>query len=155
MITIACTHCGHALRVTGDLDEVRMLVGSDSEYWPDKYLCFNCNEPCSGFISPEVSPSALQQMVVVDVTPQEAFAALNGIGVPAERTVCEEVVVPLFEAQGIRVRGSQVRGAARYHIDSLIFPDGTTLHIGSAPAGPVVYRITKLHSYTNSELKIG
>lgn len=150
MITVVCTVCNAALRVTGDMSEVDMLVGTRSEFWPDRYICFACGQPARSFLSPEVSAAVLAQLHIVDVNAQEAFAALNGLGVPDERTCCEEVVLPLFERQGIKVKGRQIRGARRYCVDELEFPDGTRLYLGASPQGALIYRVTKAHSYVEA-----
>lgn len=147
MIFIACDSCCSALRVTGDVSEVDQLVGQRSEYWPDKYKCYSCGADAVGFLTPEVSALAMAKLHVVDVTAQEAFAALNGLGVPSERTCCEEVIRPLFEAQGLTVRGRTFRGQPRMCLDEIVFPDGTRLFLGASPQGAVIYRITKPHSY--------
>lgn len=147
MILIACTHCRKALRVTGELDELEPLVGQRSEYWPDKYPCYCCGGTAAGFLVPEISEAAHASLSITDVTPQEAFAALNGLGLPDERTCCAEVVEPFFEKQGIKVHGFQPRGTMRYLVSELEFPDGTKMFFGTSPQGALIYRITKKHSY--------
>ena len=150
MIFIACATCHVALRVTGDVTEVDLLVGQRSEYWPSGYKCHICGGSAAGCLTPEVSALALASLRVIDVNAQEAFAALNGLGVPDERTCCEEVVQPMFEQQGIKVKGRQFRGQSRYFVDELEFPDGTRMFFGASPQGAVVYRITKPHSYVEA-----
>lgn len=147
MILIACTTCRKALRVSGDLGEMEPLVGQGSEYWPDKYPCFHCEGTAAGFLAPEISAAAMASLAITDVTVQEAFAALNGLGVPEERTCCAEVVEPLFEKQGIKVHGRQPRGTTRYLVAELEFPDGSRMFFGTSPQGALIYRITKKHSY--------
>lgn len=150
MIVIACSKCSHALRVNGEVRDVDSLVGQGSEYWPDKYICYNCGGNASGFLTPEVSPLAMQALVITDVNSDEAFAALNGLGIPSERTCCEEVILPYFEAVGIQVKGKQLRGQTRYILEELTFPDGTRMQIGPSPQGAVVYRLVKPHSYVSA-----
>lgn len=154
MITIVCASCAHALRVTGDAAEVETLVGTQSEYWPNKYRCFKCSKMAEGFLSPEISALAEKNLTMHNVTPQQAFAALNGMGLPSEATCCKEVIEPMFEACGIKVKGHQLPSTTRYVLHELTFPDGRTLYIGSSVAGPMVYRITEKHSYVedNQEL---
>lgn len=150
MITIACTKCAHAIRVVGDVSEVDQLVGQRSDFWPDKYVCFHCGERCEGFLTPEISEFVLAKLNIFDLTPNEAFAALNGMGVPSEHTCCADVVVPLLEAQGIKVKGRELRGQQRYFLDEIHLPDGTKLFFGASPQGAVIYRITKPHSYVQA-----
>lgn len=150
MITIACRLCSHALRVNGEVRDVDSLVGQGSEYWPGKYSCYNCGAPATGFLTPEVSPLVMQSLIITDVSAEEAFAALNGLGVPAERTCCEEVILPYFEAAGIQVKGKQLRGQNRYILEELTFPDGTRMQIGPSPQGALIYRLVKKHSYVSA-----
>jgi hypothetical protein len=150
MITIVCDKCKYALRVNGEVRDVDSLVGQASEYWPDKYSCYNCGATAVGYLTPEVSPLVFQTLIVTDVNPDEAFAALNGLGVPAERTCCEEVILPYFEQVGLRVKGKQLRGQTRYILEELTFPDGTRMQVGPSPQGAVIYRIVKPHSYVST-----
>ncbi len=147
MITIVCTSCKTALYVIGEVSEVDHLLGTRSEYWPDKFPCFNCNAKASGLLTAEVSPAAMHELNVYELNVQEAFAAINGLGIPAERNCCAEVVVPLLESVGLKVNGKEFRGAMRYFIDALELPDGTKLHLAASPQGACVYRVTKPHSY--------
>lgn len=148
MICIVCNGgCGHALRVNGEVQDVDLLVGKRSDFWPNKYTCFHCDAPATGFLTPEVSPEVLAMLVVVDVTAEEAFAALNGMGVPDERTCCAEVVIPYFEEQGLKVKGRQPRGVSRFILEEIEFPDGTKMFLAPSPQGATIYRITKKHSY--------
>lgn len=150
MIVIACSKCSHALRVNGEVRDVDSLVGQGSEYWPDKYPCYNCGEKASGFLTPEVSALAMQALIITDVSPEEAFAALNGLGIPSERTCCEEVILPYFESVGIQVKGKQMRGQTRFILEELTFPDGTRMQIGASPQGAIIYRLVKRHSYVKA-----
>lgn len=156
MITIACTSasCAHALRVIGDEVETERLVGGGSTFHPDKYRCFNCGGAAQCFLSVEVSSLAERALVVTEATPQEAFAALNGMGLPSESTCCAEVLTALFEAQGIKVKGRQLPHTMRYVVDQLTFPDGRTVHLGASPFGALAYRITNKHSYVEEVTRV-
>lgn len=147
MISIVCIDCKKAIRVVGEVSEVDQLLGQRSEYWPDKYPCFSCGQLVMGYLTPEVSSVAFAELQVYDLPVTEAFAALNGLGLPEERTCCADVVVPLLESVGLKVRGKEYRGLARYFIDELELPDGTRLFLGASPQGAAVYRVTKPHSY--------
>ena len=148
MITIACTSCRHALRVIGDADETDVLVGTRSDGWPN-FKCFRCNADAIGVLTPEVSEAAEHTLLIHILTPQQAFAALNGMGLPEEATCCKEVIVPMFEACGIKVKGRQLPQTTRFVVHELEFPDGRTLYLGSSVAGPMVYRITEKYSYVD------
>lgn len=147
MITIACTTCSKALNVIGEVTEVDVLLGQRSEYWPDKYVCFSCGSKAQGFLTPEISAAAMAKLDAYDVSAQEAFAALNGLGLPSERVCCADVIVPLLEQLGLKVKGKELRGVQRYFLDELELPDGTKLHFGASPHGAAIYRVTKPHSY--------
>lgn len=147
MIFIACTDCGCALQVVGDIEELSTLVGDRSDFWPNKYCCFNCGKPCQCYLTPEVSALAVAKMRVVNLNPQEAFAALNGFGIPEEQTCCPEVVLPNFLSMGIQVKGGQPSGKKFFRIEEITFPDGTTLFLASSPQGAVVYRVRRPLSY--------
>lgn len=150
MITIACPKCLHALRVVGDIGEVDGLVGACSSFHPDKYACFQCGAKAECVLSAEVSTLADRVLTVHELTPQEAFAALCGMGIPEEMTCCSEVVEAMFEKQGIKVKGRQLPSTQRYVIDALVFPDGSTMHLGASVVGALAYRITKRHSYVRA-----
>jgi len=151
MICVVCEGgCGNVLRVSGEVRDVDQLVGKSSDFWPNKYTCFHCGAPAQGFLTPEVAIEVLEMLTVTDVTAEEAFAALMGMGVPEERTCCAEVVLPYFEKQGLKVKGKQPRGVQRFIVDEIEFPDGTTMYLAPSPQGATIYRITKAHSYVAS-----
>lgn len=150
MMCVVCTKCLRALRVTGDVVETEHLIGSLSDFWPDKYKCDACGGPAQAFLEAELSTLAARTLRYVDVTPQEAFAALHGLGTPDERTCCEEVVLAMFAAVGIEVSGRQMRGQMRFVIDSFKFPDGSKIYMGASPQGALAYRVTKPHSYVRA-----
>lgn len=148
MIVIVCTRCRCALRVVGDVDESMTLLGPDSEFWPDKFLCFRCNKPAHGFLENEVAFKT--ELEVFEVSPQEAFAAIHGLGLPAEREVDKLVVSSLLAEQPIRrVACKDIVGGQRVVVDHIELWDGTKLHFSSSNAGAVIYRITRPHSYAD------
>lgn len=149
MILLACEHCNHALRVTGDPTEIEYLLGEQSDLWPNQYPCFNCGKKAGYFLIAEVTTAAMALMTIVDLNPQEAFAALTGFGMPGERTCCREVVLPYFEQLGIKVKGGQPRGQSIFRVEELTFPDGTTMFLAPSAMGAVIFRVKKPHSYAN------
>ena len=150
MITIACLKCSHALRVIGDDKEAHALVGEGCELWPDKFRCFDCGAKAQGVLTSEISEAEEQRLIVHELTPQEAFAAIKGMGIPEEHTCCAEVLEAMFEAVGIKVKGRPLHGTKRYVVDSLTFPDGRTVHLGASMMGALAFRITKKHSYVRA-----
>lgn len=152
MIMIACSACCHALQVTGDLEELGSLLGEHSDFWPDKYVCHSCGKQAQYYLTAEVSELAFAKLHVANVTVQEAYAALNGFGLPDERMCCEEVVLPLFEQAGIKVKGGRPRGHTFFRLEELMFPDGTTLFLAPSALGVVIFRVRKPHSYAADEV---
>ncbi len=150
MISIVCTACKLALNVVGEMSEVAQLVGQQSEFWQDRYTCFQCNGSAQGFLTAEVSAPAMRELQVYSVSATEAFAAMLGLGLPEERNCCSDVIVPLLEAVGVKVHGKESRGVQRFYLDAIELPDGTKLHLGASPQGACIYRITKPHSYART-----
>lgn len=150
MITIACLACKHAISVIGEVAEVDNLVGQRSDLWPDRYKCWACEGSMEAVLTPQVSGTAYGQLYIYELGPQEAFAALMGLGLPDERVVEADTVHQLFERAGLQVKGKSYRGMHRFFIDEIVFPDGTKLHLAASPQGAAVYRITKPHSYAKA-----
>jgi hypothetical protein len=150
MMVIACPSCLKAIRVSGDMSEIETLVGRDSTYYPDKYTCYSCGNPAISARQDELPPDLLSSLEVVELSPQEALAAIEGMGIPEEQTCCEEVLKELFGACGIKLHGRQPRGKARYYIDHMELPDGTRVYFGSSPIGVAIYRIARRHSYVEA-----
>lgn len=146
MIFILCPRCRCALRVTGDAAEVYSLVGPESDFWPDKFMCFKCMKPAHGFLEGEVSIQA--QIEVHEVSAQEAIAAIHGLGLPSEREVDKLIVDALLREHPVRrIAGKDVPGGQRVLLDYIELWDGTRLHFGGSNDGAVIYRITRPHSY--------
>lgn len=160
MIVIACTPCAFAMRVMPDsvtsvrsVQELDQLIGKRSDFWPDKYPCPKCGQMATGFGEREVDGRVLQLMELKDVTPQEAFAALHGLGFPDEQKCSLAFVQQLLREQPVRrVIGTDVVGQERTIVDALELWDGTKVYFGSAPEGAVIYRITRQVSYANKQL---
>jgi hypothetical protein len=150
---IACLKCRAAIRILGDDAQTRLLVGTQSDYWPDNFPCYRCGGKAEGFLEPEVAADALLTLEILDLTADEAFAALNGLGVPEEQNCCAEVIEELFQEHGIKVAGRQQRGVTRYYVDYLELKDGRKVYLGPSPQGVAVYRITKPFSYAQNVLQ--
>lgn len=150
MITIVCATCKHAICAVGEVSEVDLLIGQRSDFWPDKYKCWDCGKHMEGFLTPEISAAVLNELFIYELTAPETFAALMGLGLPQERVVETDTVLELFEKAGLKVQGKSYRGEQRYFIDVIEFPNGMKLHLGASPQGAAVYRITKPHSYART-----
>ena len=155
MILVICPECPFAMRVMPvrvtnlqSAQELDQLVGTRSSFWPDRYPCPRCGKYAWGSKENLTDPQTVQVREIQDATPQEAFAALNGLGLPDEQRCALEVVQQLLVEQPVRrVVGKNVRGVERTIIDSLELWDGTKVYFGAGAEGAVIYRITRPHSY--------
>lgn len=144
MICVFCTACGHGLRISpGDDGELESLFG---EWHPNKYPCFNCGEAAQ--VVEAIDSTSVLQFVLHDVTAGEAFAAMNGLGLPQEQECSPAAVEKLFSERTVkRAKTRVIRNSHRCVIDFLEFDDGSRLYLGSSSVGAVVYRISSPHSY--------
>lgn len=150
---IVCLACRSGIRVVPEnLEEMELLVGTKSEYWPNNYPCYKCGKMASGVHEPELSANAARALEIVTLSVPEAYAALNGLGIPAEQTCCQEVLAPLFEERGIKLHGRQPSGQLRFLIDRLEFPDGTNVYFAPSSQGAAIYRVVKPRGYTQQLL---
>lgn len=153
MILVPCMHCFTAVRVMGDPDEVAMLVGPKSEFWPNKYTCVSCGSSCEGIGEGDAEPAALTKMKVRDLAPQEFYAALHGLGTPDEMICDAATVRDLLKRTIKKVHGSTLPNTTRFLLEAIELEDGTKLHFAAGAAGAVVYRITRPISYTQKVLE--
>lgn len=144
MIIIVWPGTKLAIRTVGEFDEVEHLLGPKSEWYPDKYPHPDPEVKELGSFQNAIDARAMPELDLHDVTPQEAFAALSGLGLPNERDCGTTAVERVFESQGVKkVHMRQVNRANRTIIDSIEFDDGTRMFLASSPVGAVVYRISK------------
>jgi hypothetical protein len=161
MIVVVCMPCARAVRImpsvvseSNSVDELNQLVGSRSEFWPNKYPCPWCGKNATGMLEREADSRVLSAMNLQDASPQEAFAAFNGFGFPEEQQCSLEAMQELLREQPVRkVIGTNVSGMERTIIDHLELWDGTKVYFGSAAEGAVIYRTTRPFSYTEKVLK--
>lgn len=151
MIYIVCSSCNKGLRISGgdlrgDVSEAMSLFGPGSDMYPDAYPCFSCNEPAE-FVAAADS-DALLNLELFEVTPQEAMAALNGLGLPAEQD-CSATAVQqaLLSSPVKKVSARPIRNSHRSILDCIELEDGTKVYLGSSAYGATAYRISKPHSY--------
>lgn len=151
MIIIVCTACKAGLRVgPGAEGESEMLFGQGSDYYPDKYPCFRCEKNIAKFV-PAMSSDALAQLDLFDVTPTEAFAAINGLGIPGEQECSAAAVKRFTEGRTVKsINVRQIRNSHRCLIDGIVLDNGVTLYLGSSALGATVYRVALPHSYVES-----
>ena len=148
MIILLCLDCRLALRVLeGDTAEIDGLVGARSEFWPDRYPCPSCERNVHGHLEQDLPSEVLLDMRLIDLSAQELFAALNGLGLPDEQACTGEVVRTLLRQPVRRIIGSDIPGTTRFRVETLELVDGTRLCFGSAPEGAIIYRIVRPTKY--------
>lgn len=155
MLLVPCMNCFTSVRVMGDPAEVNSLVGQASDFWPNKYTCVTCNAPCEAIVESDADPNALRKMKVRELSAQELFAALNGLGTPDEMICDASTVREVFTRPIKKVHGNTVANTSRFLIEAIEFEDGTKIHLGASSHGALVYRITRPVSYTKSVLENG
>lgn len=153
MITIACIRCHLALRTSGEFSEVDYLIGMKSEWYPDRYPCPRSG--CSGkmTLTDAIASEDLILLEVHELTPQEVFQALQGMGLPTEKECSESNVRDALE--GRTVTAIDVRnlyGTNRSVLNSITLDNGHRIFLGSSPHGAVVYRIATPRSHTREVL---
>lgn len=151
MILIICLTCGFTLRVEGDVEEIAHLIGNLSTFALDGYTCSECGKKAGLFNHGDVTPAAAARLRIVDVAPEEAFAALNGLGIPSERSCLLEDVTELIEKFPVAsVSGKNISGTGRCIIDHLVLQDGSKVYFAPSTEGATIYRISRPHSYVGS-----
>ena len=148
MITLACLTCHLAIRTTGETLEVDFLVGMKSEWYPDKYPCPSLE--CTGLmtLTDTIASEDLVDLELYDLTPQEAFQALNGLGLPTERGCSEENVLAAMVNQKIAALDLfTVTNTKHSILRSIQLENGYRIFFGAGPMGATVYRIAPPRSH--------
>lgn len=150
MIYIVCKTCKRGLRVASTTPgEVSALLGPGSEYHPDKYPCYLCGES-HGVFAAFMDASAAATLDLVDVNPQEALAAMHGLGLPAEQDCSAAAVQQLLEGKKIhRVRTQTIRNSHRCVIEFIELEEGVRVYFGASTHGATIYRVSKVVSYAD------
>jgi hypothetical protein len=155
MITLACTKCFVALRMSGEFGEMDFLVGMKSDWYPDRYPCPTSG--CGGTmtLTDVIDSKDVEKLRIYDLSPQEAFQALHGMGLPKERECSAELVLEtLVGGKVTAVDIQDLAGSNRSVIHSLVLESGHRLYLGSSPFGAVVYRVAPPRSHVQ-ELEDG
>jgi hypothetical protein len=152
MYIYPCMSCGLALRCLDSDDEADMLIGTRSEYWGKPYECIRCGSSRAPWLEHEAPPLLLKALQVRDLTAQELFAAIEGLGLPEEAECTAESVHDAVNSGVCSVDVYDVPNTGRSIINSITCLDGRTLFLGAAPGGAVVYRVKRASSYVNSAL---
>jgi hypothetical protein len=150
VIFLVCA-CGIALRINGDAQEVNYLLGEQSSWYPDKYVCPGV--ACGAAMHYAESVEGLENLDLHDLTAGEAYAAMHGLGLPSERACgAAEVRDLLTGAQILGVDCAQIIGSTRTVLRSIKLAGGKTVYLGSGPEGAIAYRIAAPRSYTQEVL---
>lgn len=160
MMLIACTKCGLALQVEGNIKdenrELEFLVGKGSPWWPDAYPCPECDGKAMVLQPGQLTDRARVRLRTVDVTAQEAFAAFSGVGLPKERSCRLDDVSELLTKHGVkRIAGKDLTGTGRCILDYLELGDGSKVYLAPSTEGATVYRITRPYSYVEEVTRNG
>ncbi len=141
MIYVLCRSCKSCLRVSpgqpGELEA--MMSGLQAK-------CWDCEQPL--IIHNEVP---VEDIHVIDVNPQEAYAAVNGLGLPTEKDCTAAAVTQLLtERRVTRVSATQIRDSHRCIIEYLELEDGSKVYLGSSAYGATVFRVSNPISYVEN-----
>ena len=145
MITVVCLPCSLGFRVKGQ--ETSILLGPESDVWPDGFACPVCGQQARGYLENELSEAMYRLLQVRDLTPIEGFSTLvAGVGLPEDRECCKDVVEALLQKYKIKVVGKDVPNTSRFNVDFMELLDGTRLYFGSSGHGAIIYRISRERS---------
>jgi hypothetical protein len=153
MITLVCPECFLGLRTVGEHDQVDLLVGTRSDWYPDRYPCPQVD--CKGkmTLTDAIESMALTQLRLYDLTPHEVFAAIQGLGLPEERDCGREAVLKALVGHTIVAADVvQVRGLNRSILHSITLESGQRVYLAASPVGSSVYRIAGARSFTQEVL---
>jgi hypothetical protein len=152
LITLACLDCRLALRTVGDHGEIDGLL-IHTEWYPDRYPCPRSG--CSGLmtLTDAIASSELDRLEMHDLSPQEVFQALQGMGLPSEKDCSvAHVQEALLQKRVLSLDIRSVSGTARSVVYSILLEDGVRVYFGSGPQGATVYRIAPKRSLTQEVL---
>lgn len=147
MIYVVCQSCQQGLRISpGKHGEAEALFGHG-----ECFSCWECGKDTETLTAAD--PAALALSDIVDVSPEEAYAALNGLGLPRERECSAQAVTELLTSQRVvAVSARQIRNSHRCIVQQLELEDGTRIYLGSSAYGATVYRVAPKHSYVEASI---
>lgn len=147
MIVVLCTRCMHGLQVIGDEDQINLLVGEQSDFWPNNYPCPFCEGKADGAYERDVHPPDLQRFTLTTVDGGEAFAALMGAGLPEQKPASKQAVLESLQTGVKAVHGSYAPARAAFLLDRIELTDGSMIHFAGGPTGAVIYKIVPAQPY--------
>lgn len=148
MLYLACPACKVGLRVSpSELGEAEVLLGLELSDPYKTYYCFQCDKQRAVLILPE-RQGIPQDVNFFDVSPEEAFVALSGLGLPGEQD-CGAAAVreALLTKRVVGVNTHMIRNSHRCIIESIEFEDGLKMYLGSSAGGALVYRMAPKNAY--------
>lgn len=147
MMFILCQTCRFGIRVTGDPEDERSLIGDRSPHHRN-YKCPECKGECVA--GPFADNDVLQEKNLRDLKPMEAHLLFEGMGYPEERDCVAEIVSQeLTSKRAKKVHAYTLPGTARTVLDAIELEDGTTLFLSGCASGALVYRIRKPKPYAS------
>lgn len=146
MWVMLCGNCRFGIRVIADsVDEIQNLVGPSSPFWPDQYRCPKCESTMTAAREQVVDPKVLETIHLQDLSPMEAFIALQGCGLPDEIEDCKGGVIRflLLKHPIVDIRFADIPNTSRCRLDAIELDGGITLHLGASAHGATVFRISR------------
>lgn len=138
MILLLCSDCGFLARVHVEDDNDARMVGEGTAWHPNSYPCPRCSGYC------RVTDGQGILAAPIDLTPQEAFAAFSGVGLPDEQECSAHTVRSLIRQHGVKdVTTYPVVGTKRCLLERIQLNNGWELYLGASTHGPCVYKIKK------------
>jgi hypothetical protein len=155
-LIIMCSGCGGVFRVMEAdplLGDCVQLIGTDSEWWPNKYVCPKCGAQATGADEMD-TPRSIQTSNIVDLTAIEAFSAFSGFGLPDERPSSVENLTEVLRSSSVKaVVGRNVPNTDRCVVERIDLANGVKIYFGASVHGAVVYRVVHPVSYAERVLE--
>ena len=145
MIYIVWPKSRLVIRVTGRDDRIAELAGDESHWYPDQYPNPVRDQYELGSVAEAADASALGNVELKELSAEEAFVALSGLGFPEERDCRPCAVRQQFASAVRRIEAEPLPGTNRTLIRSIVFDEGSELFLGAAPEGAIAYRLSKHH----------
>jgi len=129
-----CRKCGSAVNVVGDAIRTKDLLGR--ALWGEQDLpCVRCDGKCERFPGSSEDPGAS------DLSPEEYFRALHGMGMPDEALCTPEMVAALLRDGVVDIVAEERSG--RTLLRKIITRGGLHIHFWVSTEGAIAYKITK------------
>ncbi len=137
MITAVCTDCAFGIRTLGDAREEELFVADGCE---GLLHCPTCRKAME--VHTSISGAALSVMDVRDLTVEEAYKAMNGLGLPEDQECSPTAIRVAMQSPIAKLNIRPIRGTTRSIIESIELVSGAKVYLGASPHGAIVYRIS-------------